>query len=46
MLFQYMKEVLSIKELVELLVVPNNCMIPSVPEVSITLKLFFTKPVT
>jgi hypothetical protein len=38
------KEVSSVKELAELLIVQNNCMLPSVPEVAIVLKLFLTLP--
>jgi hypothetical protein len=46
MLFNNIKEVSSIKELAELLIVQNNCMLPSIPEVAIVLKLFLTIPIT
>jgi len=45
-LLKNIKEVSSVKELAELLIVQNNCMLPSVPEVATVLKLFLTIPVT
>jgi len=45
-LLKNIKEVSSVKELAELLIVKNNCMLPSVPEVATVLKLFLTIPVT
>lgn len=45
MLFQNIK-VSNVKELAELSIAQNNCMIPSVLEVTTVLKLFLTIPVT
>ncbi|KAL4113623.1 hypothetical protein QTP88_017216 [Uroleucon formosanum] len=45
-LLNNIKEVSSVKELAELLIVQNNCMLPSVPEVTTVLKLFLSIPVT
>jgi hypothetical protein len=45
-LFKNIKKVSNVKELAELLIVQNNCMLPSVPEVTIILKLFLTILVT
>jgi hypothetical protein len=45
-LLKNIKEVSSVKELAELLIIQNNCMSPSVPEVATVLKLFLTIPVT
>jgi hypothetical protein len=45
-LFKNTREVSSLKELAELLIVQNNCMLPSVPEVVIILKLFLIILVT
>ncbi|XP_050066091.1 zinc finger MYM-type protein 1-like [Aphis gossypii] len=45
-LLKNIKEVSSVKELAELLIVQNICILSSVPEVAIVLKLFLTIPVT
>jgi hypothetical protein len=44
--YKNMKEVSSVKELAELLIVQNNCILPRIPEVVVVLKLFLTIPVT
>jgi len=45
-IFKNIEEVSIVKEFAELLIVQNNCMLPSVPEVITVSKLFLTIPAT